>query len=59
MYNPLFDKMREHIGHTIECVSYGTDFEIINVAIECVDCCVVITDADADNGNEGEYADVQ
>ena len=34
MENPQFNKLREHIGHSLECVIYGQE----NIAIECIDC---------------------
>jgi len=40
----MYERIKSHIGHTINCVSYGDKFE--NVAIECEDCCEVITDED-------------
>ena len=43
----LFDKIKDHVGHTIEAVTYGDPDDPANVAIECTDCCVVITDEDA------------
>lgn len=42
----LFDMLREHIGHNIECVAYKDkrNGDIVNVSIECVDCSTVLTD---------------
>lgn len=46
-------KMLEHIGHELEMTTYRdydggtTDGTIINVALECMDCSVVLADADA------------
>ena len=34
-----FDCLKDHVGHQIEIVTYGGDW---NVAIECVDCCQVL-----------------
>ena len=54
--NYMFDKLKEHIGHSIEIVGYGngkiglyatletTDF--VNVSIECLDCNEVLIDYD-------------
>jgi len=40
-----FKELLEHIGHKIECAYYGhSKEEAENVAIECVDCHVVILD---------------
>ena len=43
-----YGELRVHIGHRIECVAYsnGTSSEPQNVAVECVDCFVVIVDYD-------------
>lgn len=38
------DKALPHVGHAIECVTYGKP--AVNVAIECIDCCEVIVDED-------------
>ena len=54
-----YEKIVNHIGHNIEVTSYGnlnykpadTVFlteEIVNVAVECMDCYEVIVDADKD-----------
>lgn len=39
-----YQKIHEHIGHDIQCVSYGTYED--NVSIECMDCNEVIIDED-------------
>lgn len=49
MINSQFYKFKEHIGHKIECVCYGTGKAIRNVSIECVDCSTVLVDADSDD----------
>jgi len=43
MDDHLYQKILEHLGHTIEIASYGQG---LNVAIECIDCYVVIIDRD-------------
>jgi|TARA_R110002167_G_scaffold355549_1_gene569956 hypothetical protein len=45
----MFEKIREHVGHEIEAVTYGWGDHAhpVAVAIECVRCHVVIVDADA------------
>ena len=59
----MYEKIANHIGHNIEVASYGnptykpsdTVFltnDIVNVAVEWVDCYEVIVDADKD---ETEY----
>jgi len=50
----MYSKLREHIGHEIECVGYGRDKEPPeNVALECLDCCTVLTDFN--HPNRGEW----
>ena len=44
MVNFTYLKMIGHVGHNIECVTYGIGDDIDNVAIECIDCGVVIVD---------------
>jgi hypothetical protein len=39
-----YDKIKSHIGHDVEVVSYGDDMQ--NVAIECIECNEVIIDED-------------
>lgn len=46
----IFTDLREHIGHELECVRYGDEFVIRNVAIECLTCGSVLLDADAPPG---------
>ena len=40
----MYKKLKEHIGHNIECVSYGKQGD--NVSIECMDCNQVLIDYD-------------
>lgn len=39
----LHEELLAHVGHDIECVSYGSGG---NVTIECTDCGIVLVDAD-------------
>ena len=59
----MYEKIANHIGHNIEVASYGNPTykpsdtvcltnDIVNVAVECMDCYEVIVDADKD---ETEY----
>ena len=43
-----YDKIRDHVGHEVVCVSYGGG---VNVAVECETCGVVIIDADREGGD--------
>lgn len=38
-----------HVGHTIECVSYAFGE---NIALECIDCNVVLLDFNEDDEEE-------
>lgn len=40
-----FNHLMNHVGHDIECVTYGVD-ETVNVSVECMDCGCVIIDYD-------------
>jgi hypothetical protein len=44
MENIQYQKIKEHIGHKIECVYYGNYMQ--NVSIECIDCMEVIISED-------------
>lgn len=50
-----FKDLRVHIGHEIECVSYG-DSEVWNVAIECVTCGMVLLDFDNPGSRGGSIS---
>lgn len=41
-----YDELINHMGHNIQCVSYGDWRNPDNVAVECHDCHVVIVDFD-------------
>lgn len=34
----LYDHLRQHLGHTLECVAYGDPNNPQDICIECVDC---------------------
>lgn len=42
-----FSDLMKHVGHKIECVTYGG----INVAVECVTCGEVLFDFDEEEVN--------
>ena len=43
----MYEKIARHIGHNIEVATYGNGWgDIVNVAVECMDCHEVIVDAD-------------
>lgn len=48
-----------HVGHTIECVTYGPHGSPANVAVECEDCCEVIIDFDVPPANSVSLTDAQ
>jgi hypothetical protein len=39
----MFEKLRPHVGHKVEVVTYGDDEQ---AAIECLTCCEVLVSAD-------------
>ena len=54
-----FNKLKEHIGHSIEIVGYGgktesvpylypthEEIDFVNISIECIDCNKVLIDFD-------------
>ena len=47
-----FEDLIEHVGHQIVCVTYGKhgawEYQVINVAIECETCNMVLMDFDND-----------
>jgi hypothetical protein len=43
-----FKELLRHAGHKIVCVTYGTQDEVWNVAIECQTCMEVLFDYDRD-----------
>ncbi len=53
----MFEKIARHLGHNIEVASYGGKLEhllnqpseVVNVAVECMDCHEVIVDADKED----------
>lgn len=41
-----FEELSQHVGHRLECVTYGDARDTHNVAIECLDCNEVLLDFD-------------
>ena len=41
-----FKDLERHLGHDIECVSYGSEGVVWNVAVECTTCHEVLIDFD-------------
>lgn len=52
MSSLLYHKMLDHAGHNIEIVRYGDCNDPVNVAVECVDCNMVIVDENRDSEEE-------
>lgn len=48
-----YDELKFHVGHDIECVSYGGVLNA-NVAVECVTCGTVLLDFDHPDNTEPE-----
>jgi len=45
-----YDDLCRHIGHEIECISYGeTEEDPQNVSIECITCNEVLLDSESIN----------
>ena len=44
--------LRHHVGHVIECVTYGPNGE--NVALECLTCDEVLLDYDKNEDDANE-----
>lgn len=44
-----FVKLKPHVGHSLQAVTYGTNW---NVSIECTDCNEVLVDFDNDKDTE-------
>ena len=42
----MWERMLEHVGHRIECVTYGDGEDVWNAALECETCKCVIVDVD-------------
>jgi hypothetical protein len=41
-----FKDLKRHLGHDIECVAYGSEGMVWNVAVECTTCHEVLLDFD-------------
>lgn len=46
-----FNDLVRHVGHNIECVTYG-EFSDENVALECMDCNEVLVDFSVEDGHD-------
>lgn len=44
--NWIYEKLRQHIGHTVVCVCYGDFEEPDDICIECEDCNEVLISAE-------------
>ena len=36
--NFMYEKLKNHIGHNVVCVSYGDYYDPDDICIECEDC---------------------
>jgi len=46
-YSDAYETLGDHVGHDVQCVSYGRDNEPpANIAVVCDDCCMVLVDVD-------------
>jgi len=48
-----YASLKTHVGHKIECVTYGNPKTADNVAVECVTCHEVLLDYDRPKGPWG------
>ena len=47
----MFDKLVQHAGHMVACITYGLSPDnIANVTLACEDCQEVLIDFDNNNG---------
>lgn len=44
--NWMYEKLQQHIGHTVVCVCYGDFEEPDDICIECEDCNEVLISAE-------------
>lgn len=44
--NWMFNKLEEHVGHSIECVRYGPSDNPVDICIECTECNHVLVSAE-------------
>lgn len=49
-----YDRLKEHVGHTLECVRYGSPDSSADICIECLDCNEVIISAEAEDDHRKE-----
>lgn len=54
----LYCDLKNHVNHDIEVATYGANGygEFANIAIECMECGVVLLDADYHEPHEGHIA---
>ncbi len=44
--NLLLEKLKNHVGHQVEIVTYGDKDDSSDVCLECLDCNEIILDAE-------------
>jgi hypothetical protein len=50
-----YKELGAHVGHEIQCVRYGKKTQgISNVAVECMDCNIVLIDFDKEDEDDEE-----
>jgi hypothetical protein len=51
-----YEQLKQHVGHEIHVVHYGSDYEyegdLANAAVECWTCHEVLLDFDKEKANE-------
>ena len=49
----MFDKLRPHVGHRLECVIYGdSTHDPDDICIECLDCNEILVSAETEDYEE-------
>ena len=48
-----FHDLMNHVGHKIECATYGDEGDAVNVALECMNCHEVLLDFDRPRSYHG------
>ena len=52
MKNYMYNRLKPHWGHHIECVYYGDPEDPVDICIECCDCNEVLVSAETEDTEE-------
>lgn len=53
--NYMYEKLRNHVGHHIVCVSYGNEENPTDICLECEDCGEVLVSAEDYKSEKQNY----